>query len=174
MNLVLIGYRGTGKTTIGKALAPRLGLRYVCLDEEIVRLAGMSIPQIVEKHGWEYFRDLEQKVVERVSTLDGQLIDAGGGVISRERNIENLRRNGLVVLLEATVQDIVSRIAADNQRPSLTGRKSFTDEVEEVLAQRQPLYEKAAHHRVNTSKLSVEEAVEKIARLFKNVACQEL
>ncbi len=170
MNLVLIGYRGTGKSTLGKLLAERLGLSYVCLDDQIVKRAGMSIPRIVERHGWDYFRDLEEEVVREASQGDRQLIDAGGGVITREANIENLRRNGLVVLLEATVEDIVARIGSDTQRPSLTGTKSFTEEVEEVLQQRRPLYEKAAHHRVNTSELSVEEAVDRIAQLFVNVA----
>ena len=170
MNLVLIGYRGTGKSTLGKLLAERLGLSYVCLDDQIVKRAGMSIPRIVERHGWDYFRDLEEEVVREASQGDRQLIDAGGGVITREANIENLRRNGLVVLLEATVEDIVARIGSDTQRPSLTGTKSFTEEVEEVLQQRRPLYEKAAHHCVNTSELSVEEAVDRIAQLFVNVA----
>ena len=164
MNLVLIGYRGTGKSTIGKLVAARLGLEYVCLDDEIVRLAGLSIPEIVRVHTWDHFRDLEEEVVRFCAARDGQLLDTGGGVITRPSNIDRLREKGTVCLLTATVEEIVDRIGSDQGRPSLTGSKSFTDEVAEVLAEREPLYRKAAHFIVDTSNLSPEEVAQEILR----------
>ncbi len=170
MNCVLIGYRGTGKSTIGKILSRKLNFPYVNLDAEIVKKAGMPIPEIVEKHSWEHFRDLEEEVVAEAAARDGRVLDTGGGVITRPRNIENLRRTGVVFLLEATIEDIVSRIGSDTQRPSLTGKKSFTEEVAEVLEERRPLYRKTAHFIIDTSRLSAEEAAAEIAERFLNLA----
>jgi shikimate kinase len=167
VNCVLIGYRGTGKSTIGRLVAPELGFEYVCLDEEIVGRAGLPIPGIVERHGWERFRDLESEVVEEFSARGGQVIDAGGGAIVRPRNAERLRAGGVVFLLEAEIADIVARIGSDDQRPSLTGTKSFTDEVAEVLEARRSLYREAAHHTIDTSALSAEDAAALIVRTFR-------
>lgn len=167
MNLVLIGYRGTGKSTLGKRLAEVLSLKYVSLDEEIIRHAGMSIPDIVEKHSWDHFRELEEATVEDVTQRDGQVLDTGGGVITRPKSIERLRQTGVVFLLEAEIDDILERIGGDTQRPSLTGNKSFLEEVREVLEERNPLYRKTAHHVIDTSALAPEAAVEKIATTFR-------
>jgi len=168
MNLVLIGYRGTGKTAIGRRLAERLDMEYVGLDDEIVRRAGKSIPELVDESGWERFRDLEAEVVRDAAAADGRVLDTGGGAILRDENVAVLRRNGIVFWLRASVPDIVARIRGDDQRPSLTGRRSFTDEVDDVLAERKPRYSAAAHEKVDTSELSVDEAVEAIAEIFEN------
>ncbi len=162
MNIALIGYRGTGKSVVGSLLAERLGLRYIGLDDKIVEKAGLSIPEIVAKHGWPAFRDLESEVVREVAQLDAMVIDTGGGVIEREENIAALRANARIIWLKASVETIVARIQSDTQRPSLTGGKSFTDEVAEVLARRNPLYASAAHHAIDTDRLTPEQVAEKI------------
>jgi shikimate kinase len=169
MNLILIGYRGTGKSTVGKMLAVELELDYVCLDNEIVSLVGKSIPEIVKEFSWEHFRDLEEQVVKKCTSQDGQLLDTGGGVITRASNIQRLRGNGVVCLLTATVEEIVKRIGGDHGRPSLTGTKSFTDEVEEVLAEREDLYQQAAHVVVDTSGVSPKEVVEGVLRKLREL-----
>lgn len=167
MNLVLIGYRGTGKTTLGRLVSAELGMPYVSIDEEIVKRVALDIPEMVARYSWEYFRDREEEAVATFAGRDGQVLDTGGGVVTRPANIERLKKNGLVFLLEARIEDIVSRIGSDTQRPSLTGTKSFTDEAAEVLAQRSPLYRAAADHVVNTSALSAEETVRHIAGIFR-------
>jgi len=167
MNLVLIGYRGTGKSTIGKLLAEELRLDFVSLDNEIVVRAGMSIPEIVDQGSWDYFRDLEEQVVSIFASRDGQLLDTGGGVVIRKRNVERLRNNGVVFLLEATVEDIVQRIESGDDRPSLTGTHTFIEEVEQVLSSRNALYNSAADFVVNTSDRSPEEAASDIAHIFR-------
>lgn len=164
MNVVLVGYRGTGKSVVGALLAQQLGLRVISLDAEIVRLAGQPIPQIVEHQGWSAFRDLEQQVVQAACTGDGQVIDCGGGVIEREANFPVLRGAGPVFWLTAANETIVRRIQGDDQRPSLTGQKSFTDEVAEVMQRRAPLYQRIAHHRIDTDDRTVEQVVDEIRR----------
>ncbi len=168
MNLVLIGYRGTGKTTIAKLLADKLGMEVVSLDREIVREAGCSIPEMVAEHGWPRFRDIESEVTKRVCERDNMIVDAGGGVILRDENVQNLKRGGKVFWLRASVPVIVGRIEGGSERPALTEGKSFTEEVEEVLGKRTPLYQAAAHHQVDTDALSPDEVAAEVARLFEN------
>ena len=166
MNIVLIGYRGTGKSTAGKIVASRLGRAMFSTDAEIVKRAGMSIPEIVAQHGWEYFRDLESQVCRDLAERDGLVIDTGGGAILRSENVERLKHHGILFWLTASVEVIAQRIGRDNQRPSLTGTKSFVEEVEEVLRERMPKYQAAANHVIATEGRSVVQVADEIiARL---------
>jgi shikimate kinase len=165
MNIVLIGYRGTGKTVVGELLAERLGMTYMGMDAQIVKKAGMSIPEIVEKSGWPGFRDLESQVARELAGLDNLIIDTGGGVIERPENIEVLQTNARIFWLKASVDAIVSRIQDDTQRPALTAGKTFTQEVAEVLEQRTPKYKNSAHHGIDTDPLTPEQVAEKIIQL---------
>ena len=162
MNLILIGYRGTGKSTVAKILSERFQARLISTDEFIITKAGMHIPEIVESKGWDYFREFESGVIKEISKEDDCIIDAGGGVVLREENIKNLKKNAKIVLLKADVKIIAERIKDDTKRPSLTGEKSFIDEINEVLNERKPLYEKAADFSVDTSNLTPEEVALKI------------
>jgi shikimate kinase len=166
MNLVLIGYRGTGKSTIARLLAQQLGMEVVSLDQEIVRHAGHSIPEIVAQHGWPHFRDLESEVTARVCARDGIIIDAGGGVILRDENVKHLRRSGKLFWLRASVPVIVARIESGTERPALTAGKSFTEEVEGVLRERTPLYAGAADHAIDTDTRTPEQVAADVARLY--------
>jgi shikimate kinase len=166
VNVVLVGYRGTGKSAVGAVLAQQLGLRVISLDAEIVRSAGKPIPEIVQQDGWPGFRDLEEQVVREAAARDGLVIDCGGGVIEREANFAVLRAAGPVFWLTASTATIVRRIQGDDQRPSLTGQKSFTDEVAEVLQRRTPLYQRIAHHRVDTDSRTVEQVADEIRQLL--------
>ena len=96
MNLVLIGYRGTGKSAVGAIVAERLGMKRISMDEKISRKVGMSIPEFVEKHGWPAFRDVESEVARELAAGDGIVIDSGGGVIARPENIDALQTNGII------------------------------------------------------------------------------
>ena len=162
MNIVLIGYRGTGKSTVGKVLAARLGRPQVSTDAEIVRRAGQTVPEIVAQHGWEHFRDLESTVCREFSAQDRLIIDTGGGAILRQENVACLKKNGVLFWLTASVATIASRIGRDTQRPSLTGTKSFVEEIEEVLAVRMPKYREAADHIVLTDGCTINQIVETI------------
>ena len=162
MNIVLIGYRGTGKSTVGKVLAARLGWPLVSTDAEIVRGAGRSVPEIVAQHGWEHFRDLESRVCREFSAQDRLIIDTGGGAILRQENVDCLKKNGVLFWLTASVATIASRIERDTQRPSLTGTKSFVEEIEEVLAVRTPKYREAADHVLSTDGCTINQIVETI------------
>jgi shikimate kinase len=166
MNIVLIGYRGTGKSVVGGILARRLGMRYTGMDAAIVEKAGMAIPDIVEKQGWPGFRDLESAQARELAGLDNLIIDTGGGVIERPENIAALQKNAMIFWLKARVDTIVSRIQGDSQRPPLTSGKSFTDEVAEVLDRRIPLYECSALHAIDTDELTPDQIADRIIELW--------
>jgi shikimate kinase len=164
MNIILIGYRGSGKSTIARHLASDLKLPHVSLDEEIVRRVGKRIPEIVAAHGWEYFRDRESEVVTDYANQDAWIIDAGGGVILRESNVLSLRRNGKLIWLTAETPVLVQRMRGDTERPALKDGKSFLEEVEEVLQERLPLYQSAADWTIDTTDLTPEEVSSRIQR----------
>jgi len=172
MNLVLIGYRGTGKSAVAAILSRRLGMASVSLDEEIVRQAGMPIPEIVEKRGWPWFRDLESEIVERFALRDQAILDTGGGVVLRPRNTENLRRGGVLFWLKASVGVIVERIQESTERPALTEGRSFLEEVEEVLSERLPLYRAAADREIDTDPLTADGVADEIIREFRTLAAE--
>ncbi|HEY6085715.1 MAG TPA: shikimate kinase [Nitrospira sp.] len=162
MNIVLIGYRGVGKTSVGQVLAERLGRQLVSTDQEIVRRTGESIPDLVARHGWDYFRDRESEVCRDFANRDRLVIDTGGGAVLRSENVQLLRRNGRCFWLTASVETIASRIGGDTQRPSLTGTKSFVEEIEDVLRDRKPQYQAAADHVVPTDGRSIDQLVRTI------------
>ncbi len=150
MRVVLVGYRGTGKSTVARILAERLGWSVASSDTEICSRSQQSIPQIVAERGWSGFRDLEETVLRELLQHRQIVLDCGGGVVEREANLRLLIESSPVVWLQASPAAIVARIAADDQRPSLTAARSFTEEVEEVLARRRPLYDQVSDYRVDT------------------------
>ena len=167
MNIVLIGYRGTGKSVVGEILAARLRMQCIGMDVEIVKRAGMSIPEIVEKYGWQKFRDIESEKALELSGFDNIVIDTGGGVIERPENIEALKTNSRIFWLKASVDAIVSRIQGDTERPALTAGKTFTEEVTEVLEQRILKYKNAAQYEIDTDKLTPEQVADRIIKIWK-------
>ena len=166
MNIVLIGYRGTGKSSVATVLASRLRWERVSTDAEIMSRAKRSIPEIVQAFGWEYFRDLESDVCRDVGGKDSLIIDTGGGAILRPQNVQALKVNGRLFWLTAEIPTIEARIGGDTQRPSLTGSKSFIEEIAEVLEERRPKYRAAADHVVPTDNRSVTQVADTILALM--------
>ncbi|MBI2036246.1 shikimate kinase AroL [Candidatus Microgenomates bacterium] len=161
MNIVLIGMRGAGKTTVGKMLASHLKKDFIEMDDLVAKKAGMKIAQIVKKHGWEYFRDLETQITQEVSQKDNVIIATGGGVVLRSENVQVLKKHGKLFWLSVGVNSLLKRIGNDANRPSLTG-KSPKEDMEETQIQRQKLYEQAADVVIDTEKITAKEVMEEI------------
>ena len=169
MNVILIGYRGAGKSTVGKRLAELLGRKFVDTDRLIEEIHGAPVREIVESHGWEYFRAAERRVTQVISRMDRVVIAFGGGAVLDPENVRAMKENGRVIWLTAEPRVLAERMGGDPKtlasRPSLTGKEALK-EVEEVLAFRSPYYEGAADVKIETSGLDVEDVAEKILPLL--------
>lgn len=166
MNIVLIGYRGTGKSTVAKILGQRLEQTVMSTDAEIVKEVGQSIPQIVEQFGWDHFRELETQMCRKLQEQTNLVIDTGGGLIVKEENVKILKANGTIFWLTAEVPTIVKRISGDTQRPSLSGTKTFVEEIEDILKERTPKYQAAADHAIPTDQMSPHQIADAILSLI--------
>lgn len=165
MNIVLIGFRGTGKTTIGKKLAARLGWEFADSDDLIEERGKRSIREIFEKEGEPYFRKVEKETIAELAKRDSLVIAAGGGAVLDADNVRNLKQNGKLVLLTADAGTIHRRISGAKrsklQRPALTSLDE-RPEIEHLLAKRKPYYESAADLIVESDSNSVSKVVEEI------------
>lgn len=162
-NLVLIGYRGTGKTSVGARLAERLHRPFVDLDQVLVREAGRSVADIVSQGGWAEFRRMEKELVSRYRQGGGQILATGGGVVLDPENVAALKENGILIWLTADPAAIQARLGQDQpkdaNRPSLTGEDPIR-EVAAVLKDRASFYQAAAQIILDTTDRSVAQVVE--------------
>ncbi|MCD8198345.1 MAG: shikimate kinase [Lachnospiraceae bacterium] len=161
-NLILIGFMGAGKTSVGNCLACETGMDFLDTDERIVAEQGMEISAIFEKYGEPYFRDLETDLLERMQTdTENSVISVGGGMPMRERNRELLRSLGCVVYLVASKKTILGRVQNDGTRPMLNG-EDLEKRVERLMREREALYREAAHFRLQTDERSIPEVAREV------------
>ena len=171
MSAILLGYRGSGKTSIGRKLADRLWLKFVDTDEMIVAAAKKSIKEIFEQSGENAFRDLEAEAVKKACALQDHVVALGGGAILREENRKLIKDSGFKrVFLRCEPQMLLERIQSDPltaaNRPNLTGLGGGIEEIKSLLAKREPLYREVMHCELDVTNLSPEEAVHYLARLM--------
>ena len=166
MNLYLIGYRGSGKTTVARELAPLLGHRWLDADEELERRAGRTIKQIFAEGGEPAFRELESAVVADLARLDQHILALGGGAVLREANRRAIQGTGKTVWLRARPETLQTRISLDRttaeRRPNLTTGGGL-DEIHQLLAVRTPIYQQAADYIVDCDDRSAAEIATEIA-----------
>ena len=160
MNLFLIGYRCTGKTTTGKAIAAAIDWSFVDADTMLVRECGKPIKEIVDTGGWEVFRRMERSTLKQICTEDRQVVATGGGVVLDKANIKAMKTSGMVIWLGATAETIQKRMLQDkntgNFRPALTD-KGRMEEIEDMLLKRNPYYERASDFYIHTDEVPVNE-----------------
>jgi shikimate kinase len=162
-NVFLIGPMGSGKTTIGQKLARRLGLDFHDTDQEIQDRTGVDISLIFEIEGEDGFRDREARVLDELTAADRVLVATGGGAILREENRRRLRERGIVVYLQASVNQQLARLRNDKSRP-LIQHDDREAKLLELAAVRDPLYEALADFTFPSRNRSVEQSVESIYR----------
>lgn len=146
MNIYLIGYRGSGKTSVGPPLSRLLGWPFVDMDDEIVREVGLGIKAMVAAHGWGFFRARERALIERLSIRDRLVVATGGGVVLDAQNVAEMKKSGRIVWLAARASTLRNRIREDERsgdfRPALTDRGA-SNEIEAQLLERAPVYRAA-------------------------------
>lgn len=172
MNIVLIGYRCAGKSSVGQVLARVLGRRFVDTDAAVEASAGAPIEALVAREGWPRFREMERRIIREVCRTRKEVIATGGGTVSDPSNLRHLRKSGWIVWLQADPGELMERMRRDScKRPSLTGTDSI-EEIRKVLEERSPAYRRACDLRVDTCGRSVKEVAEGIIKnMPKNIRC---
>jgi shikimate kinase len=162
-NIILIGFMGSGKTTIGGLVAKKTKRKYADLDKMIVKHAKMPIAKIFDKYGEEHFRDIESLIVKKVSKLKGYVIATGGGVVKREKNIIELKKCGKIIYLYASFNEIVGRIKERDDRPLFD--VNDLKQTKKLYRSRLKIYRQAADFTVNTAALGAEKTADRIIKI---------
>jgi len=165
-NIVLIGMMGSGKTSVGKFLAKKMKRKFIDMDKEIEKKAGRCISEIFKKRGERFFREIESIVAVEAALMQNTVISCGGGVVLKEGNMNELKRNGIVFYLKADTETLANRVGWGRGRPLLEGREK-KERLEEILGERERLYEKYADEtaRVRKEKEKVAEEILKKLRI---------
>lgn len=157
-NIILTGFMGTGKTTVGSVVAHALGWRFVDTDEEIERRFRQRIPDIFLHHGEQGFRRYESIIVQSVAAGQGQVIATGGGTLVDAHNFRLMQASGLLICLTADADVIEQRLGRGEGRPLASNWR-------DLLTARAPVYAALPHH-IDTSKLAPEQAAQEVVQLW--------
>ena len=168
MNIVLIGMRGSGKTTVGHLISRQLGRDLIDTDVVIKQIVGIELAKYIEHHGWDAFRDKETEAVRLAITHTDSIIATGGGVVLRKENIDLLRQNGCIIWLSADPETLYQRIGEDPGRPKLTDATNMKDDLAKTLMARTAYYQNAADGIIDTTGKSPEQISEQILQFLKD------
>jgi len=167
MKVVLIGYRTTGKSTVGRILSTKLKIKFWDADSLVEKNMAMPVKEIVALHGWGFFRLKEKETIKTLTQKESCVIATGGGVVLDQENVNLLKQAGVIIWLNAPLQDILDRLNRDAQsaaiRPQFTSG-NIVQETVDMMKQRLPLYENAADYTVDTADKNVKQVVEEIYR----------
>ena len=163
-NIVLIGFAGCGKSTVGRNLAHLFDAEFIDSDEKIIIMKNKSITEIFELYGEEEFRKIETEAIEALSNKENAVISTGGGCVKNPENMRLLKKNGTVIYLSASPEKIFNNIASDNTRPLLKNKSAYEKlvKITKMLEERVPLYEKYADIVIDTNKISALQAAYEI------------
>lgn len=150
-NLILCGFMGSGKTTVGRRLAKMLERPFLDIDAYIEEKQGMTITDIFAQQGEEAFRRMEREACAELATQDGLIIGCGGGTVLREENARLLKQNGIILLLDVPLPLLQKRLRYDKKRPLLQ-KPNRAKVISDLYKERIPLYRAAADHRVRPRK----------------------
>ncbi|NMA04040.1 MAG: AAA family ATPase [Clostridiales bacterium] len=160
-NIVLIGFMGSGKTSVGTELSTLLQMDYIDTDDIITENSGMSINEIFSAYGETRFRNLETKAIESLQDFRNTIISCGGGVVLNPKNVDLLKNNGRIVWLKVSPKEVYNRLSGDDNRPLL--KDNFTmEKLSQILEDRLPLYENAGDIIIDTDGKNVQEIAKEI------------
>ncbi|MEI6856850.1 shikimate kinase [Psychrilyobacter sp.] len=166
-NLILIGFMGSGKSTVGRELAKVLEMNFVDTDHYIENKEKMNIKEIFSLKGEEYFREIEAKYVKEISKMNNTVISTGGGVVAFDANIRLLKESGFVIYLDCTIDCIYNRVSRRNTRPLLNDVEDLYSRIVELLNERLDNYKKYMDNKVYIdSNTNIWDTVDKIKKLY--------
>lgn len=162
-NIFLIGYMGTGKSTVASFLCDENNRDIVEMDETIEKQKNMSISDMFQRYGEAYFRDAESELLRTISMEENKVVSCGGGIVLRKENVALMRKTGIVILLSARPETILKRVKDDTNRPLLQGNKNL-EYIREMMESRREKYEKAAEYIIETDDKTIEEICSEILK----------
>lgn len=166
-NIVLIGMSGVGKTKTGKYIANKLDYDFIDTDELIVSREGISIENIFDKYGENYFRNVESDIIKEISSLGSKVISTGGGVVLKKDNVENLRKNGFIFLLMGKIDYIYKNILKSSEkRPLLKKGSNLYEDIETLFKKRESLYINSADKIINVDNKSLDIISKEITEFY--------
>lgn len=160
-NIILIGFMGCGKTTIGEKLAYKLNYNFVDSDKQLQKEAGISINDIFKLYGENYFRKLENSIINSIAKSKSQVIATGGGIIKNENNIKLLKKSGIILYLKASPEHIYNNIKNDTSRPLLQCEDKLA-KIKELLSERENLYQMYCDISIEVSNHSIDNIINQI------------
>ena len=164
-HIYLIGFMGTGKSTVSRELQKMLRIEEIEMDEWIAQESGMSIPQIFEKFGEEEFRNRESQIVQKIAALPPAIVSCGGGAVLRSENVARMKESGMIVLLTATPQTVYERVRKNQNRPVLKGNMNVSY-ISELMEKRRSCYEDACDVVVATDGKSPRKIASEILKFY--------
>lgn len=169
-NIVLIGMSGVGKTVVGEYISKKLNMKLVDTDDIIVLNNGKSISYIFDHYGEEFFRILEFNVIKELSTKTNAIISTGGGIITNNKNIYYLKENGIIFLLQASLNTLVRNInSSKEKRPLLEDGNNLKNRIESINEKREKLYILSADHIIKVDNKSVGDIGDEVISIFKQI-----
>lgn len=163
-NIILVGFMGVGKSTIGSELAKKISYKFLDSDNKIEERAGMSIPDIFRIYGEKYFRRLEFEIIKDIVNMSGIVLATGGGAVMNKQLFEMLMSKGTVIHLDASLSTLYDRLKDSNNRPMLN-HSNRKKRIDELYSLRRPVYMKA-HHTINTDGKKIEDIVDEIVEII--------
>lgn len=165
-NIFLIGFMGTGKTTVSRELSQMTGVKEADLDQEIEKRCQMKISEIFSSFGELYFRELETALIKEYEKKQGYVVSCGGGAVLRKENVQSMKKGGRIVLLSASAETVYERVRYSKSRPLLEGNMNV-DYIFGLMEQRREAYTAAADLTVGTDGRTPKEIAEDIIKMVK-------
>ncbi|WP_270505074.1 shikimate kinase [Paraclostridium sordellii] len=162
-NIILIGFMGSGKTTIGEKLSLMKNMRFIDLDLEVEKLEKKTINDIFTEKGEQYFRNIESKLLEKYCYLDDVVISTGGGIVESKDNIEMLKNKKNVIWLDGNVDTILNHLRKEtHKRPKLKDEKNLEEYIKKLLDYRKDKYNKASNIKIDINGKNIEQVISEI------------
>lgn len=172
-NIVLIGFSGVGKTSVGKYISKKLNMEFMDTDNLIIDSTGKTIEKIFYEYGEDYFRQLEMDTINKIYLYNNKVISTGGGIILRSKNVEKLKINGVIFYLSAEIDTIVKNLKRDklnSNRPLLKDSKNLVERIKELYFKREKLYNNSADITIKVDRKQIEDIGNEIISIFRGIS----
>ncbi len=159
--IFIVGLMGSGKTSVGKILAKKVGRNFFDTDQEIIKNEKLDISQIFNKYGEDYFRELEHTILKKIISNEGSIVSTGGGIVLKKENIDIMKDNGIIIFLNIDVETQIARIKNKKNRPLLKN-SNLEDDLKNMKNDRDKIYESISNFKVDVSRITKYKAIDDI------------